>query len=296
LFLLVTVLFGTAFPAVKAGLSFLPPLLFAATRSYLAAALLLVYVGATTEYWYPRSRQDLTGVLAGGLFLVGGIGIGFVAQQSITAGLAAIIFSLAPIITAVLAWPLLPAERLAGCDYAGVLLGFVGIAVVIRPDPASLLDPELVGKLLFFVGVTVVQLGAVLVRRSQTTMPVPALTGWSMLLGGTVHVLFAVAIGESVASIRLTPLSVAIVVYLSVFIGAVGLVMYLVLMGEVGPLKANLTTYLTPIVALGIGWVLLDERIHPLTLVGFGIIVAGFALLESREISAELVKYRTLFR
>jgi len=296
LFLLVTVLFGTAFPAVKTGLSFLPPLLFAATRSYLAGAMLLVYVAATTEYWYPRSRRDVTAVLAGGLFLVGGIGIGFVAQQSITASVAAIIFSLAPIVTAVLAWPLLPAERLAGRDYAGVLLGFVGIAVVIRPDPATLLDPELVGKLLFFVGVVVIQLGAVLIRRSQTTMPIPALTGWAMVLGGTVHAVFAVAVGESIASIQVTPLAVALVVYLSVFVGAVGLVMYLVLMGEVGPLKANLTTYLTPLVALVIGWALLGERIHPLTLVGFGIIVAGFALLESREISAELVKYRTLFR
>ena len=296
LFLLVTLLFGTAFPAVKTGLSFIPPLLFAATRSYLAAALLLVYVGATTKYWYPRSRRDVTAVLAGGLFLVGGTGIGFVAQQFITAGVAAIIFSLAPIITAVLAWPLLPAERLAGRDYAGVLLGFVGIAVVIRPDPTSLLNPELVGKLLFFGALIVVELGAVLIRRSQTSMPIPALTGWAMLLGGTVHVVLAVGIGESIADIQVTPLSVAMVLYLSVFIGAVGLVLYLVLMGEVGPLKANLTTYLTPIVALAIGWVLLGERIHPLTLVGFGIIVAGFALLENREISAELVKYRSLYR
>jgi drug/metabolite transporter (DMT)-like permease len=296
LFLLVTLLFGTAFPAVKTGLSFIPPLLFAASRSYLAAALLLVYVGATTEYWYPRSRRDVTAVLAGGVLLVGGTGIGFVAQQFITAGVAAIIFSLAPVVTAVLAWPLLPAERLAGRDYAGVLLGFLGIAVVIRPDPASLLDPELVGKLLFFAGVVVVELGAVLVRRSRTSMPVPALTGWAMVLGGTVHVVFAIAAGESVASIQPTPLAVATVVYLSVFIGAFGLVAYLVLMGQVGPLKANLTTYLTPIVALAIGWVLLAERIEPLTLVGFGVIVAGFALLESREISAELVKYRSLFR
>lgn len=296
MFLLVTLLFGTAFPAVKTGLSFIPPLLFAASRSYLAAILLLVYVGVTTEYWYPRSRGDVTAVLAGGLFLVGGTGIGFVAQQFITAGVAAIIFSLAPIITAVLAWPLLPAERLAGRDYIGVLLGFVGIAVVIRPDPASLLDPELVGKMLFFGGLVIVELGAVLIRRSQPAMPIPALTSWAMLLGGTVHTVFAIAVGESIASIQLTPLAVAMVVYLSVFIGAFGLVTYLVLMGEVGPLKANLTTYLTPIVALAIGWVLLGERIEPVTLVGFGIIIAGFALLESREIGAELIKYRSLYR
>jgi len=296
LFFLVTLLFGSGFPAVKTGLSFIPPLLFAASRSYLAAALLLVYVGTTTEYWYPRSRQDVTAVLAGGLFLVGGTGIGFVAQQFITAGVAAIIFSLAPIITAVLAWPLLPAERLAGRDYLGVLVGFVGITIVIRPDPAGLLDPELVGKLLFFGALVIVELGAVLIRRSRPSMPIPALTGWAMVLGGTVHVVLAMAIGESIASIQPTPLAVAMVVYLSVFIGVFGLVTYLVLMGEVGPLKANLTTYLTPIVALAIGWVLLGERIQPLTLVGFGVILAGFVLLESREISAELIKYRSLYR
>jgi drug/metabolite transporter (DMT)-like permease len=296
LFLLVTLLFGSGFPAVKTGLSFIPPLLFAASRSYLAAALLLVYVGATAEYWYPRSRRDATAVLAGGLFLVGGTGLGFVAQQFITAGVAAIIFSLAPIITAVLAWPLLPAERLAGRDYVGVLVGFVGIAVVIRPDPAGLLDPELVGKLLFFGALVIVELGAVIIRRSRPSMPIPALTGWAMALGGTVHIVLAMAVGESIASIQPTPLAVAMVVYLSVFIGVFGLVTYLVLMGEVGPLKANLTTYLTPIVALAIGWVLLGERIQPLTLVGFGIIIAGFALLESREISAELSKYRSLYR
>ncbi|WP_310898015.1 DMT family transporter [Haloarcula terrestris] len=296
MFLLVTLLFGSGFPAVKTGLSFIPPLLFAATRSYLAATLLLVYVGITTEYWHPRSRQDVTAVLAGGLFLVGGTGIGFVAQQFITAGVAAIIFSLAPIITAVLAWPLLPAERLSGRDYAGVVVGFVGIAVVIRPDPASLLDPELLGKLLFFAALIVVELGAVLIRRSRPSMPIPALTGWAMLLGGTVHVVIALAVGESISNIQLTPLAVALVIYLSVFIGALGLVLYLVLMGEIGALKANLTTYLTPIVALIIGWVLLGERIDPLTLTGFGIIIAGFALLESREISSEVKKYRDVFR
>jgi drug/metabolite transporter (DMT)-like permease len=296
LFLLVTLLFGTGTPAVKTGLSFIPPLLFAAARSYLSAALLLTYAGATTEYWYPRSRRDWTGLLAGGLFLVGGTGLGFVGQQFITAGVAAIIFSLSPIVTAVLAWALLPAERLGGRDYLGVLLGFVGMAVVVRPDPAGLLDPEIVGKLLFFAGVTVVALGTVLVRRSRTAMPVPALTGWAMVLGGTVHVVFAIAVGESIASVRPTPLAVAMVAYLGLVVGAFGFVTYLTLIGGVGALKATLTTYLSPLVALGIGWALLDERIQPAALVGFGIIVAGFALLESREIAAELARYRSLFR
>jgi probable blue pigment (indigoidine) exporter len=286
LFLLVTVVFGTAFPAVKTGLSFLPPLLFAAARSY---------VVVTTAHWRPRSRADWVAVSAGGLFLVGGTGPGFVGQQFITAGVAAIIFSLSPIVTVLLAWALLPEERLEGRDYVGILLGFVGIAVVVRPDPSGLLDAAVVGRLVFLAGV-IVALGTVLIRRSGSTMPAPALTGWAMLIGGTVHVGFAVAVGESVASVQTTPLAAAMVVYLGVVVGAVGLVVYLTLLGTVGAVKASLTTYLTPVVALGLGWLLLDEQIQVAALVGFGIVVVGFSLLERRGIAAELARYRGLFR
>ncbi|EMA46695.1 EamA family transporter [Halococcus saccharolyticus] len=74
-----------------------------------------------------------------------------------------------------------------------------------------------------------------------------------------------------------------------------GFVTYLELIGEVGALKASLTTRLTPIAVLAVGWLLLDERIQPVALIGFGIIVAGFVLLESRDITAELAKYRSQF-
>lgn len=67
------------------------------------------------------------------------------------------------IVTAVLTEPLLPAERVGGRDYVGVPLGIVGIAAVIRPNPTSPLDPELIGKVLFFVGVVIGELGAVLI-------------------------------------------------------------------------------------------------------------------------------------
>jgi len=296
LFVAITLLFCTAFPAVKAGLDFFPPLLFVAARNYLAATLLLTYVWLTTDYRVPRDRQDWVAVVAGGAFLIGGVGFGFVGQQFIASGVAAIIFSLSPIVTGLFAWVLLPEERLVGRDYIAVGLGFLGVAIIVRPDPAALLDPTVVGKVLVFTAVSVVALGAVLVRRSGTAMPVPALTGWAMVVGATLQVAAAVALGESVASVRLTPLALATILYLGVLAGVFGLVGYLVLMGDIGPVKANLVTYLTPIVSLVLGWLFLDEVIQPATLVGFGVIVAGFALLESRSLAAELAKYRATFK
>ena len=296
LFALVTLIFGTAFPAVKGGLDFFPPLLFASMRNYFAGLLLLAYVGATMAYRVPVSRADWRAVIAGGAFLVGGIGFGFVGQQFITSGVAAIIFSLSPIVIALLAWVLLPAERLVGRDYVGVLLGFLGVAIIVRPDPAALLDPTLAGKLLVFTAVSVVALGTVLVRRSDPDMPIPALTGWAMLIGATIQFGVALAIGESVAAIEVTPLALVTIGYLGVFVGAIGFVAYLTLIGTVGALKANLTTYLTPVVALVVGWVTLGEAVQPLTLVGFGVIAAGFAVLQRRELYAELASYRGLAR
>lgn len=296
MFVGVTLLFGTAFPAVKAGLDFFPPLLFVAARNYLAAVLLLAYVSLTTDYRVPRTRRDWAAVLAGGTFLIGGVGFGFVGQQFITSGVAAIIFSLSPIVTGLLAWVILPAERLGGRDYIAVGLGFLGVAIIVRPDPAALFDPTVVGKVLVFTAVSVVALGTVLIRRSRTTMPVPALTGWSMVVGATIQLGAALALGESLATVRITPLAVATIIYLGVFAGTLGLVGYLVLMNDIGPVKANLVTYLTPVVSLSIGWLFLDERVTLPTLVGFAVIVAGFALLESRALAAELAKYRGTFR
>ena len=127
-------------------------------------------------------------------------------------------------------------------------------------------------------------------------MPVPALTGWAMVIGATLQVGAAATVGESLTSVRLTPLAVATILYLAVFAGVFGLVGYLVLVNGIGPLKANLVTYLTPIVSLLLGWAFLDEVLEPVTLVGFGVIVAGFALLESRSVAAEVARYRATFK
>ena len=64
LFVLLAVLFGGAFVAIKTGLRELPPVLFASLRFDIAAVALLGYVAATRarSTWLPRSRGDLLGI------------------------------------------------------------------------------------------------------------------------------------------------------------------------------------------------------------------------------------------
>jgi drug/metabolite transporter (DMT)-like permease len=291
-FIVITVLFGTTFPAIKAGLDFFPPLLFATFRYALSGLVLLSYAAARMEYWRPRSRRDWTGVLAGGVLFIGGTGLTFVGQQFITSGVAAILVSLSPILTVLFGWVLLPAERLSRRGMAGVVVGFVGVALVVRPTVATLLDPAGVGKILVLVATFSVTLGTVLVRRVQAPLPIPALTGWSMLVGATLQAGGSVIAGESLAAVRLTPLSVATVLYLGVLAGAVAFGLYFWLLARVGALEANLVTYLTPPVTLAVGWLVLDEAVGLEALVGFAVIAVGFVLLRERDLAARLAKYR----
>jgi drug/metabolite transporter (DMT)-like permease len=67
-------------------------------------------------------------------------------------------------------------------------------------------------------------------------------------------------------------------------------------MADVGAVKANLTTYVTPVVAILLGAVALGERLEPASLVGFAVILAGFVVMEAQPLYAELSRYRTLFK
>ncbi|WP_238398147.1 DMT family transporter [Halorussus salinus] len=310
-FAVMTLLFGGAFPAIEVGLRYLPPLALAAVRYAVSAALLLGYALATTDYWRPRTRADWLAVLAGGVFFIGGSGLTFVGQQFTTAGVAAIVFSAIPILTVLVGAILLPEETVSPRGALGLVVGFLGVAIVVGPDPATLggdagasaavgdgslelgaFATALLGPALVFAAAVSVTLGTVLVRRFRPSMPTVSLTGAAMAVGAAIQAGLSLALGEEVPVAGLALPALLAVAYLAVFASGVGFVVYFDLLSRVGPLEVNLVSYLVPVVSVGVGWWLLDEPVYSSTLVGFGVVVAGFVLLKNRELAAELAKYR----
>jgi drug/metabolite transporter (DMT)-like permease len=291
-FLLVTVIFGTSFPAIKFGIERVPPLVLAAARYTTSGVLLLVFSAATGRNWLPRTRADRRAIAAGGVLFIGGTGLTFVGQQYTTSGVAAIIVSLTPVLTVLLAWGLVPAERPTWRGLVGVALGFVGVALVVRPTPAGLLDGAVFGKSLILAATVVVTLGTVLVRRIEHPMSVLPFTGWCMLAGAGVQVAGAATVGGPFAVTDTGLATIAVVAYLGVIAGAIAFGLYFWLLDRIGVFETNLVTYLSPPVSLVTGWALLGEAIQPLALAGFVVIAAGFLVLKNREVAAEIARYR----
>lgn len=289
---LVVLLFGSAFPAIDVAVEAAPPLLLAAGRYYCSAALLLGYASVRTEDWLPRTAGDRTAVLAGGTLLIGASGMVFVALTYTTAGVVAIVLSLIPILTVLFGWVLLPGDRPSARGLAGVGLAFVGVVLVLDPASAAPTDATVIGGGIVLLTAIVITVGTIVVSRTNHPMSVLPLTGWTMLVGATIQLVAGVAVGESLAAVRPTTPALVAFGYLVVFASAVGFVVYFHLLDELGPLQVSTTRYLTPVVAVGVSWALLDEPVRATVVVGFVVILLGFVLLENRELAAELAKYR----
>jgi drug/metabolite transporter (DMT)-like permease len=291
LFALLATLWGFSFPAISVGLRSLDPVLFATFRYAIAAVLLVALATTRTDEWRPSAPNDLAAIAGGGLFLVAGNALLFVGQQTVPAGVAAVMQSLVPIATSLWALVILPEERVSTVGAIGILVGFVGVGLVVRPDPSNLLAGGTFGRLLILAQVASVSLGGVLVQRAGPSIDRAALSGWSMALGSVVLLAISRGIGEPLV-LPETPLAGAAVLYLGVFATALAFFIYYTLLEVRGALETSLVAYLVPVVATVAGVFLLDEQITALTVVGFLVVFLGFLLLKRRAVVELVVEAR----
>ncbi|NHN49151.1 DMT family transporter [Halostella sp. JP-L12] len=282
-----SVLFGGTFVAAKAGLEYFPPLLFVAFRFDVAAVVLAAYavLTSTRDELVPRSRGDAAGILATGVLSIGLTNaLLFVGQQYATSAVASIVFSLNPILTPVFAAALLADERLSVRAATGMLVGLVGVALVVSPDPANLLGGDAVGKAILFAGAVAGALGSVLIRWSDGTLSSTVRTAWGLPFGAALCHLLAWSAGESPGAVVWGPEAVASLAYVGVFAGALAYIAYFGLLDTAGAIRANLVFYVVPVVATLGGWAVLGETISPGAVAGFVTIFAGFAVIGSESV------------
>ena len=281
LFAASAVLFGGTFVAAKAGLEHLPPLFFVAVRFDIGAVVLAAFaaVRLSRSDLRPRTTGDVVGILATGGLVIGLTNaLLFVGQQYVTSGVAAVVFSLNPILTPVFAAVLLSEDGLSTRGAVGMALGLVGVGLVANPDPSALMGGG-PGVPLLFGGAVTSALGAVVIRRAPATMSSTARTVWGVPIAAVLSHGLSLSAGESVAGLSLPPTAVAALLYVGVCSGAVAYLTYFALVDAAGATRANLLFYFVPVVSAVGGWALLGESVPPVAIVGFAVIFAGFLLV-----------------
>lgn len=288
LFVSLAAIWGLSFPAITTGLDSLPPLLFAALRYDIGGALLLGYLVVRGVEWRPKTRIDWLAIAIAGAFLIAGNSLLFIGQQTVSGGIASILYGLIPLLTTGFAAALLPSEPITARRLIGVGAGLGGVAVIAQPDPANLFTAEIVGMGFVLGAAASVALGSVLLRRVTPSISIAAMSAWAMLVGGVMLHAWSFAAGERVGDATPSVLGFVAVVYLAVFASAVGYVIYFTLLKEFGPLEINLVSYVVPVFATVAGVVLLGEALTVGMVGGFALIAGGFLVIKAQNLADEL--------
>ncbi|WP_144797463.1 DMT family transporter [Halorubrum depositum] len=291
LFLVLAAVWGSAFMAIKAGLAYFPPVLFAALRYDVAGVVMLAYAAYVVDDPIPRGRDEWAVVAVGATLIIAAYhAFLFIGETdpAVTSAVAAVIVSLSPVLTTVFARAFLPSERLTAVGVIGLLVGLVGAVVLAAPDPTNLTGGGTVAKLLVLLAAASFALGSVLTRASDADISIETMEAWSMIAGALLMHALSVGLGESVAAVSWTTEGILALAYLSIAASGLGFLIYFDLLDRLGPIEINLVSYVAPIFAAVAGWVFLSEGITLNTVAGFLIICVGFALVKRAALRSAL--------
>lgn len=270
LFSAVTVLWGIPYLFIKIAVEEVSPAFVAWSRVTLGAALLLPLswrLGALRglrPYLLPLAAFALLEIAIPFPLIAWG-------ERYVSSSLTAILISSLPLIIALLALRFDHTERLDGIRLAGLVIGIGGVALLVGLDVGGR-PRELLGAALILIATVGYAAGPLIVKRRLSDLHPMGSIAVALGLSGLMLVpAAAVSFPDTIPSGGV----VAAIVVLGLACSATALALYFALITEVGAGRAAVITYVTPVVAVALGVLLLDERIGAAATAGVVLILAG---------------------
>lgn len=285
-FVLLCLIWGSTWLAIKFGVAAVPTFLSAALRFAIASALLLV-ASVALRRKAPRSRTEWAATVSIGFVLfTGNYGLVYWGEANgVPSGLSAVLYATMPLMTALAAQVGLRSEPLTVQKLLGIGIAFAGVAVIFRSE-LELAGP---GLLLPMAAVVLASAcgGVATVAMKRWTHDLDALTfnGIAMAVGVAGLATLSLATGET-WSAPSWPDGLAPILYLALIGSVVAFVTYKWLLTRMEATSASLLTLITPIVALFLGSVLGRETIEPLDAVGTAVTLLGIYISLSRRLAS----------
>jgi drug/metabolite transporter (DMT)-like permease len=276
-------IWGSTWLFIKLGLADLPPITFAGIRFVIASAILVTWIRIRRLH-FPKHRRDwtllaVTGILSFGL----NYGLVFWGEQYISSGLAALLQATLPAFGLVFAHIHLPAERLTWAKIAGVVLGVCGVGVVFSNQLAIEGRQALAGCIALILSAMFAAYANVLVKARGTRMDPAILACGQMFFGILLLLAVGIPLEGNPLNFRWTPIALVSLLYLAIIGTVIAFIMYYWLVLNIDVTKSMSIALVTPVVAVILGMIVLDEEIGWRTLIGGTMIMIGLSFIVIRR-------------
>ena len=284
--LIVYLVWGSTYLAIRVGVETIPPLLMAAARNLVAGVIMFPLAlrhwrsAPLGRHW--PSRREWLGCATVGILLLVANGVVGVGEKTVPSGLAALLVATVPL------WLLgidagLNHARMGLAQLGGLLLGLAGVALLSGLGRGSH-GTSVVGVLIILGAAAAWALGTIMARRVTIPSSLALASGMELLAGGAALLVLSAATGEF-SLLHLGAVSTRswlALGYLIVFGSIVAFSAYGIAVRTLPTATVATYAYVNPVIAVLLGALILNERLTPATIAG-GVLIVGAVVLVVRR-------------
>lgn len=282
-FFAIYVIWGSTYLLNKIAVSELPPFMLASIR-FIVAGILIFIIAKILKVDISVSKKQLKNtIFAGFLFLTFGNGVVVWALKFVDSGFTALEISAQPLVVLIL-MRILQGKKISAMSYIGVALGFIGIFLLVSQKQIISKDGQILGMIMIFICMLSWAYASLFVGKADLPKNYFVNTGYQMLSGGVMLAIASVSFGETWMSPTTwsTPVLWAMLL-LIVFGSIIAFTSFNFLLKEVSPEKVATSTYVNPVIALFLGWWVLDENLTTQSIIAAVVLLTGVYFINSKR-------------
>jgi len=282
-FFAIYVIWGSTYLLNKIAVAELPPFFLASVR-FIVAGILIVVISKFMKLKLAVTKKQLINcVFAGFLFLVYGNGVFVWALKYLDSGFAALEASTQPLFVLLL-MRLIDNKKMKTNSLIGIVLGVIGMYILVSQKELVTQEGTLLGMFMILTCVLSWSYGSVFVSKADLPANYFVSTAYQMLSAGILLLITSFILGETWISPLQWSFSVKwSMVLLSVFGSVVAFTSFNYLLKMVSPEKVTTSAYVNPIIAIILGWYILDEAITLQTIIAAIVLLTGVYFITTKR-------------
>jgi drug/metabolite transporter (DMT)-like permease len=270
-------IWGSTWLGIRVSLESLPPLISSGFRFIVASAGILILMrvrGITLQ----KNKVAIKLYLIMGIFsFIIAFGLVYWAEQYVPSGLASVLFGVYPFFVALFSYFMIPEEPIGTYKIIGMILGFFGIIVIFSDSFGADLSLNLIGMMAVVLSGIVQAATAVIIKREGKFLNPLSMNFVPMLIAGIGLTILGL-IFEDPNQIFFDSKAIISVLYLAIFGSIVTFTSFYWLMKKVNVVILSLIAFITPIVALFLGWLIYNENLTRENIIGAIMVLIGLVI------------------
>ena len=282
-FFAIYVIWGSTYLLNKIAVTDLPPFKLASIR-FVSAGLIIFLIAKLMRKSISISlKQFINTIIAGCLFLSFGNGVVVWALKYVDSGFAALEISAQPLVVLIM-MRILQGKKIQPMSVVGVILGIIGIYLLVSQKEIVNQENSVIGMVMIFLCMLSWAYGSLFVANADLPKNFFVNTGYQMLMGGLILGFASICFGETWSFPTEWTAKVQWSMLALIFLGSiVAFTSFNYLLKMVSPEKVATSTYVNPIIALLLGWYILDEKITSQSITAAIVLLTGVYFINTNR-------------